>query len=747
MAGAPDLPSGKTGHGTQWAIVGVLVGLFVILLVAGYFFNQVLRLEEAQSLAESEAIARGVAAFIQAREENYVNSLLAYAGRFRFREAVERKNRAEALVHLRQFRDLFSEMDSTFLADPGGVLWARFPETPGLYGRSFADRDWHRGVSREWRPYVSEVFVSAGSGVPVVALAVPIRDLKGKVIGIIGSSQRLDVIRQWLLPIKVPGGDLYLVDRKGQFVFHPTRTGPGHLSDYARVPIVGRLLRGEEGVLEQENPVEHDVRLAAYRPLPSLGWGLVVQRNKNLALQRMHTLILGSGTVGLVLTIALTFLGVVAIRSQRRVVVALDERNRSTEELRRANDRYRERLRILREIDQAILAEEAPVAIGEAAVRGLRDLLGVPRAIVNLFDLASGEAEWLAAAGRRRVHLGPGVRFPLTLMGDVEALRRGEPQVIDVTSLPRGPEAEALLASGVHAYMAVPMIAGGELIGALSFGGAHAEFPPEHISITREVADQMAIALSQARLYERVKREAEELEQRVRERTAQLEAAQDELVRAERLAILGQLAGGMSHELRNPLGVIKNSVYYLRMVLPEEERVRKHLGILDREVETATRIISGLLDFARVTPPSRVEVDLNALVRDQLERMPQPDSITVVLELASDLPPVLADPEQIRLVLSNLISNANQAMPNGGTLTIQTVHAAAGVTLTVADTGLGIAPEHLERIFEPLFTTEAKGIGLGLPLAKRLVESNQGKIRVESTPGQGTCFELRFAGV
>jgi len=572
------------------------------------------------------------------------------------------------------------------------------------------------------------------------------RDLNGNIIGIIGLSQRVEEIRQWLLPITVPGGDLYMVDRKGQFVFHPTRTGPEHLSDYARVPIVDRLLRGEEGVLEQENPVERDVRLAAYRQLPSLGWGLVVQRNKNLALQRMHTLILGSGTVGLVLTIALMLLGVVTLRGQRRVVAALAERNRSTEELRQANAKYGERLKILRQIDQAIIAVEAPVAIAEAAVRGVQDLLGVPRAIVNLFDMASGEAEWLAAAGRHRVHLGPGVRFPLTLMGDVEALRRGEPQMIDVTSLQRSPDAEALLASGVRAYMVVPMIAGGELIGGLSFGAAHGEFPPEDVSIAREVADQMAIALSQARLYERVKREAEELEQRVRERTAQLEAAQEELVRAERLAILGQLAGGMSHELRNPLGVIKNSVYFLRMVLPEEERARKHLGILDREVETATRIISGLLDFARVTPPSRVEVDLNALVRDQLERKPQPDSVTIVLELASDLPPVLADPEQIRLVLGNLISNANQAMPNGGTLTIRTAHTAAGVTLSVADTGVGIAPEHLERVFEPLFTTKAKGIGLGLPLAKRLVESNQGKIRVESTPGQGTSFELRFAG-
>lgn len=236
------------------------------------------------------------------------------------------------------------------------------------------------------------------------------------------------------------------------------------------------------------------------------------------------------------------------------------------------------------------------------------------------------------------------------------------------------------------------------------------------------------------------------VEQRVRERTAELEAAQADLVRAERLAILGQLAGGVSHELRNPLGVIKNSVYFLRMVIPEEERAQKHLNILEREVETATRIITSLLDFAQLRAPAATPVDLNALVEQQLERMPAPAGITTRLELAPELPPVMVDPEHIRLVVGNLLLNAVQAMPDGGTLTLRTAAAAAGVSLMIADTGVGIPSEILDKIFEPLFTTKAKGIGLGLSLAKRLVESNGGSIGVESVPGQGTRFELRFTG-
>src|SRR3989442_6312272 len=117
---------------------------------------------------------------------------------------------------------------------------------------------------------------------------------------------------------------------------------------------------------------------------------------------------------------------------------------------------YAERLAMREAVDRGLIREESRAAIAEAALRPLRDLLGVPRVIVNLFDLEAGEVEWLAAIGRRRVRLGPGVRYSLELAGDVEALRRGEPQVIDLDSLPSGPDVEALRASVVLFYMIVP---------------------------------------------------------------------------------------------------------------------------------------------------------------------------------------------------------------------------------------------------------------------------------------------------
>jgi hypothetical protein len=147
-------------------------------------------------------------------------------------------------------------------------------------------------------------------------------------------------------------------------------------------------------------------------------------------------------------------------------------------------------------------------ASGRAARRDQRLRLSLP---------ASG----VARRGRpQRVRTGPGVRYSLELMGDIDALRRGEAQVIDTHSLPPGPEVDALLKSGVHVYMAIPMIAGGDLIGAVSFGGELATFPAEQVDLAREVATQLAIAISQARLYTRIKQYSEELELRVYLRTS-----------------------------------------------------------------------------------------------------------------------------------------------------------------------------------------------------------------------------------
>jgi PAS domain S-box-containing protein len=270
------------------------------------------------------------------------------------------------------------------------------------------------------------------------------------------------------------------------------------------------------------------------------------------------------------------------------------------------------------------------------------------------------------------------------------------------------------------------------------------------------------------RVAEEIRQLNAELEQRVEERTRELREAQEQIVRQEKLAVLGQLAGGVAHELRNPLGSISNAVYYLKLVQPEaNEKIRQYHAIIENEVHNAVKIITDLLDFSRIKYVDREAVSVPELVRRVLERFPAPPSVEVLLDLPDDLPKVFADWCQMEQVLGNLIVNACQVMRKGGRLTISAGRQKPGAQLPVAaedsatenakkttrsdqgtvaiavkDSGEGILPENMAKLFEPLFTTKLKGIGLGLAVSKKLVEANGGRIVVESEPGKGSTFTV-----
>ena len=238
----------------------------------------------------------------------------------------------------------------------------------------------------------------------------------------------------------------------------------------------------------------------------------------------------------------------------------------------------------------------------------------------------------------------------------------------------------------------------------------------------------------------------EHLEELVKERTKELRESQEQLVRHEKLAVLGQLAGGIGHELRNPLGAIKNATYFLNMVLEEPEpEVKETLDILEREVATSERIISSLLSFARPKTPTRRKVDINKVVQETLSRNTVPENVEVVRQLDESLPVIPADPDQLSQIFANIIRNAIQAMPEAGQLLVKSeVPSPKWVSISFADTGVGIPPEELQKVFEPLFTTKAKGIGLGLAVAKTLLEGHGGTIEVQSEVEKGSTFTIRL---
>jgi len=204
--------------------------------------------------------------------------------------------------------------------------------------------------------------------------------------------------------------------------------------------------------------------------------------------------------------------------------------------------------------------------------------------------------------------------------------------------------------------------------------------------------------------------------------------------------------------LRNPMGVISNAVYYLNIVLSDaDETTREYLGIISSEIRNAEKIVSGLLDLSRSRPAKQEEVAVSALVAQVLQKQPPPENVKVTTEMPADLPSVFIDPGQIAQVLINLVTNACQAMPEGGKLIITADESTAEdsignpkseIRIHISDSGCGIPEETMTKLFEPLFTTKARGIGLGLSVSRNLAEVNGGSIEVVSEVGKGSTFTV-----
>jgi signal transduction histidine kinase len=215
--------------------------------------------------------------------------------------------------------------------------------------------------------------------------------------------------------------------------------------------------------------------------------------------------------------------------------------------------------------------------------------------------------------------------------------------------------------------------------------------------------------------------------------------------RTERLAAIGQVAGGIAHELRNPLNVVKTSVYYLLNARhPSQEKRDEHLKRIERHVSLADGVITALTNFAKLPVPNLQPVHVGQCVAEAVEITPMSENIRVVLECPPTLPMVSADLDQLRIVFANLIRNARDAMATGGVLTVTGTAVNDGVEMAVNDTGVGISPDDIHRIMEPLYSTKARGLGLGLAIARSILDKNKGSMQLVSEVGRGSTFTVRL---
>jgi signal transduction histidine kinase len=367
----------------------------------------------------------------------------------------------------------------------------------------------------------------------------------------------------------------------------------------------------------------------------------------------------------------------------------------------------------------------------DEALRAItREACDLMRARMCSLMMLDESREWLdlrASHGAGPAYLKkPRLTVEESLLGVV--VRRKKPlQVSNVQVSTHYQNVEVARKEGLVSLLSVPLLFAGQAIGAMNvYTGRPYNFSNEEIRILSALAELSAIAIEKARLYERIVDVEEQLRQN------------------EKLSALGLLAAEVAHEIRNPLTVMKLLYHSLNLKFPEQDPRAKDTKIIESKIEHLNKIVEQILDFARTTEPKFAPVNLNELV-DELgllvrHKLANQD-IRMVRQLQPDLPSVMGDAPQLEQAFLNLILNAAEAMPDGGTLTVKSRVSKSRVTIEFKDTGDGMSEELQKQAFTAvLSTTKAKGTGLGLAIVGRIVETHHGIVQIKSKPRRGTAI-------
>jgi len=301
----------------------------------------------------------------------------------------------------------------------------------------------------------------------------------------------------------------------------------------------------------------------------------------------------------------------------------------------------------------------------------------------------------------------------------------------------------------VTCFLGVPLKHKGRLMGLIGLANSNTGYTADDQRCVEALSVAFFEALMRKRADEEIKEHRDHLEELVEERTRELRQTQEKLIASERLAVLGQFSGNVAHEIRNPLGVISSSAYFLKRIIKDDnEKVRTHLDQIQKQVVSCAKIIESILNLTRMKAPRLAPLNLLDLVLSEFVTIDVPAYISVKWDLPEHPIPILGDKAQLMLVFNNIIKNAVQVMPDGGTLTvgaeIVSEEEKSWAQIRFSDTGPGIEPANTDRIFQPLFTTKTQGIGFGLSIANLIVERHGGIIFVESKTGEGATFVIRL---
>ncbi|AKU89676.1 GAF domain-containing sensor histidine kinase [Vulgatibacter incomptus] len=410
------------------------------------------------------------------------------------------------------------------------------------------------------------------------------------------------------------------------------------------------------------------------------------------------------------------------------------------EQLLAGATRRADELTLMLEVGRAITGSLELEEILDVSAESLARMVDASNSFILLVDDDSKELRGVGCSNPTWREMFRGVRIPLagrTLAA--KAVRALQPIVVEDVSLTEHAHGVRTKLFGEKSLLAVPLVVRNSAIGCIIVDDVRnpRAWGAAEIERVTLIAHQIAVAIANARLYDDL-----------RTSYAELRRTQEELVERERLAALGELAAMVAHEVRNPLGVIFNSLGSLGRLLRPEGDAKVLLDIVGEEAERLDRIVRELLEFARPRVPSMQLEPLGPLIEEALRvSASHPGTSAARVETTLDLPPSLPlvplDKGMMRQALLNLFLNGIQSMPKGGRLQVRVEQAEGSrIRIEVRDQGGGIAPEFAERIFQPFFTTKATGTGLGLAVVKRVLDDHRGTITFESRQGEGSTFNV-----
>ena len=300
----------------------------------------------------------------------------------------------------------------------------------------------------------------------------------------------------------------------------------------------------------------------------------------------------------------------------------------------------------------------------------------------------------------------------------------------------------------LHSLVVIPLFTKEKALGAIA--ADHTEpgrrLTQETLDSVMRFAQQAGLAIQNASMYQELRNFSRQMEERIQKTTADLRKTESQLIRSEKLAALGQLAAGIAHEIRNPLTSINILIHSLRERLPSENSQQEDLKVIEEEIHRMNEIVDQFLRFAKPASPLLEKTDVLSIFEETLQLLrPQIEKQRIVVEKEFQaLPMIQMDPEQMKQAMLNLLLNAIQAMPEGGQLTLKGQNSKDGqwIHLSIEDSGMGISPEDIDKLFDPFFSTKEGGIGLGLSITHRIIDQHHGKIEVENAPEKGTIFTV-----